>query len=57
MICQKEKKSLGLELRLYNSETFLGIFAIQDVDRSTKPVDVDWSCRYIFIGNLVTSVA
>ena len=35
-----KKKSLGLELWDLNSATFQGIFAIQDVDRSTKPVVV-----------------
>ena len=36
----KRKKTLGLELRESKSETFHGLFAIQDIDRSTKPVDV-----------------
>ena len=36
----KRKKTLGLELRDSKSETFHRIFAIEDVDRSTKPVDV-----------------
>ena len=35
-----KKKSLGLELSDSNSATFQRIFAIQVVDRSTKPVDV-----------------
>ena len=37
---KRKKNSLGLELRDSNSETFHRIFAILDVDRSTKPVDV-----------------
>ena len=36
----KREKSLGLELWDSNSETFHGIFVIQGVDRSTKPVVV-----------------
>ena len=36
----KREKSLGLELWDSNSETFHGIFVIQEVDHSTKPVVV-----------------
>ena len=39
-----------------NVATFLGIFAIQDVDRSTKHVVVVLSCGYIFVGKFVTSI-
>ena len=35
-----KRKKMRLELRDSNPETFHGIFAIKDVDRSTKPVDV-----------------
>ena len=48
---------LGLDLWDSNSATFQEIFAIQDVDRSTKPVVVVLVMSLHFIGKFVTSIA